>query len=201
MTFDEFVESVMVRLKDPEGKLLAIEDYQDHVVQAIVAYSNRRPRILRSSLTLTAGVDLYPAPPQFIGLWFTDWGRPDGQVKPWDRGNGPSQMPVRTVPTVLLVEEQLLLTPPPTAVQISAFGPTFQFLYESIHVVTNQGSTIPPGDDPIVKLKALSTSCKEIAAMPNQADGFVQRYYTLAKRYKEDYEELILNPRTRMIRS
>lgn len=195
MTLTEITLAVMNRLQDANARLLADGEYEEVVLEAVVKYSTYRPRIRRSSVLLSAGVDTYPAPEGFQSIYLALWGKDAPAVPPWQHCAPPA------IPDVFLVAEQLFFTPTPTPEMLSYYGASFPFLYRAPHVLTDSASTIRPGDDPLIILLGASYAAKEIAALPNQADAFINRYAALGKRYWERFEEMMKNPTSYITRS
>lgn len=196
MTLTELTIAVMNGVQDPQGKLLPVPEYEEIVLLSVLKYSGWRPRILKTTVTLQAGVDTYSAPVGFREMYLPLWGKDQAAVAPWER---PRPAAV-AAPDVFLVGEQLFFAPTPTAGMIAYYGAAFPFLYKSPHRVTDQQNTIPEEDQVLVRTLGKAYACKEIAAMPNQADAFVNRYKALGKRYFEQFEEAIKNPKAAIVR-
>lgn len=198
MNLTEFTAAVKERLQDSTSKLMPAAGYTDQVKLAVIEFSRDRPRRRRTSLVLQAGIGAYGnAAADFMSIFFVDWGRDAGNPRFWERERTRA---IGQVPNVWKIDEQLYVHPAPTAEQIAAYGSAFPFFYNAAHVVTDATSTIPAADDPLVVLLSVSRCCKEIAAAATQGDPFANRYYRLAKLYKEQYDALIGNPRPTTVR-
>jgi hypothetical protein len=196
VTLTELTIAVMNGVQDPNGKLLPEPEYEEIVLLSVLKYSGFRPRIRKTTVTLSAGTDTYPAPDGFREMYLPLWGKDKTPVNPWER-----PQPAAAVPDVFLVAEQLFFTPTPTAGMIAVYGAAFPFLYRSPHIVTDSQNTIPEEDQVLIRTLGKAYACKEIAATPNQADAFVNRYKSLGKRYFEQFEEAMKNPKASVVRS
>lgn len=207
MTLAEFVIDVRTGMKDAAYRLLAEEDYEDQVLRAVIRYSRYRPRIRSGSLALIVGLSEYPAPKDFISSYLIDWGREEFVKKPWERGARPlvttfatPSLPERARPQLFKVDEQLYIHPAPTADQVASFGATFSYFYNASHSVTDSLSTVPPADDPLVKVLALEGAAYQIASDSTQGDTFMKRYNQLGKYYGEQFKQLIGDVRPLIVR-
>lgn len=100
---------------------------------------SKRPRTLAAALPLTAGIGMYDAPADLLDVKVADWGMVRN-AQPWNFPRGP--MPVlglwQPAPDL---PAQLRVSPPPSDVQITAFGASMPFYYMAAHSLPDTGAT------------------------------------------------------------
>lgn len=121
---------------------------------------HKRPRTLAAEITLVADQVEYTGVPDDLLLpKVSQWGFVN--VKPWLAPRDP-------LPVISLLDgstRKLLLRPPPTAAQISAFGSTYVYYYLAAHTldVDTGTTTVAEQDRDLVVLRAQVEAMRELA--------------------------------------
>lgn len=131
---------------------------------AVEDYSRRRPRVLAAKITLEAGRIIYQAPADIRSLGVSYWGTAQRNgMQPWEQG-----FPARLPRARLIHSEsgrQLLFDFPPTDGHICTCGAEYQYTYNAVHVLGDDGSetTIPTHDRSLLLLRASAEAMREMA--------------------------------------
>jgi len=141
-------------------------DFKRHLARAAEDFGRRFPRRVRGSVTVEADVAEYPAPAGLVRPLRATWSDTARRnYRPWDRA-----WPERD-PRLSLEEDDtggrvLVLSPPPSAAQITQLGATFPFVYEAGHQIGTDASdtTIPADRRGLLLLRAQAEAMKEMAA-------------------------------------
>lgn len=123
-----------------------------------------RRRTLVGSLTLVADVGLYAAPDDLACPKSHLWGiSPLAAPRPWEKGY-PGRLPDMSLGEVA-GSPALILTPPPTAVQIGVLGSEFRYYYFARHsvAVDAAATTVRQADRGLLLLRAQAEAMKEMA--------------------------------------
>lgn len=136
-------------------------DLQRHLGRAARWIDQRWPYTQQGELSLTAMVSEYPAPTGCLGVYGHDWGR-NAPFTPWmEHGTG-------YPPLLDLIYEAagpvLWVSPPPTAMQIQAWGSVMRYRYRRMHTISPTAVSV--GDEHLqrVLLAALIEAMRELAA-------------------------------------
>jgi hypothetical protein len=125
--------------------------------------ATKRPRTLVGEFSLVADQDIYTTVPADLLLPKVGiWGSSTMRSRPWDAPNEP-------LPTISRAELGgvivLVLSPAPSARQISAFGSLYRYYYLAAHVLSENAntSTIQDRDAGLLLLRAQAEAMRELA--------------------------------------
>jgi len=151
-------------LSDAQDKFTAPGniDFHRHLEIAAMDLGRHRPRTLVGQIPLVADQAEYAPPADLI--------RPKQatldtvrrtHVRPWDRRwSGP-------LPRLRLVESSgnriLLLDPAPDARLVDLLAGKYGYFYFAGHIVAETGTTVSPGDRPLLLLRAAAQALQELA--------------------------------------
>ncbi|OWY40056.1 hypothetical protein CEK28_04795 [Xenophilus sp. AP218F] len=137
-------------------------DFQRLILVALEDYSRRRPLPRFAELSLQAGRVVYDCPADLLLVQGFDWGRDaKARLQSWDDG-WPGRLPDMRVMDAA-GGRVLYLMPAASARQISLLGSAAPYRYGARHRLDETGSTIPPGDEPLVLLRAQAEAMRELA--------------------------------------
>ncbi|MBN8922352.1 MAG: hypothetical protein BGP10_12400 [Rhodanobacter sp. 68-29] len=135
-------------------------DFKRHlgIAARAIGIDGKRSCTRLGALTLVAGQSLYTdVPEDLLTPKASDWGI--GAVPVW-------QQPAGALPVVRLSDQDgapvLVLTPAPSAAQISTFGADYRYYYLATPVLTDSGSTLRDGDRDLVILRAMVEAAREL---------------------------------------
>lgn len=171
MALADLVADLKTSLHDSAAVFRAADDadFKRFLDAALPDFQFKRPLTRRGELALVPGVDSYPvAVSDFAALKTHSWGDGGARygqrvLKPWEPG-WPGAVP--------RVSERwdgqawhLVLEPYPTAVQISAWGPTLPYWYFARHTLgaTAPETTVNPLDRGLLLLRAQVEAMRELA--------------------------------------
>jgi len=166
MSQADLVADLKASLQDSANMFTAAADadFIRHLDAAAEDFSRARKRTMVGSLTLVAEQDLYPAPSDCLRPKFSTWGR-DARRKylPWDK-NWTGRFPRMTM-TEQSGAREILLSPAPTATQITRYGSSYKYFYFAAHAVDAlaANTTIMAGDRALLLLRAQAEAAKELA--------------------------------------
>lgn len=135
-------------------------DFKRHLLTAVRALGidGKRSCTRLGTLSLLPGQAVYTDVPEDILIpKASDWGI--GIVPPW-------QQPAGALPIARLSDKDsvpvLVLSPPPSAAQIDAFGSAWRYYYLATPVLTDAGSTLKEGDRDLIILRAMVEAAREL---------------------------------------
>lgn len=170
MKQSDLITDLQAILKDAANKFTAAgnADFIRHLDIAAADLARKKPYKRYGEITLSAGVVAYDLPSDFIGLMSTWWGDAERDSrKPWDDDYpGPAPRTEIVVGTSgSTVMRKLMLTPAPTAAQISDLGETYPYTYKGLHVIsdTDGETTVSEGDRDILLIRATAAALLELA--------------------------------------
>jgi hypothetical protein len=137
-------------------------DFVRHIERAAHDLIRVHPHVLAGTLTLTADLGTYPAPPDLVRVHRTRWAD-SYRGQQWDRdwpGPFPRVSVVRNGANKLL-----FLTPAPNARQIAVLGQTFPYDYCAHHLIGENAvdTTVDTADRSLLLLRAQAEAMKELA--------------------------------------
>jgi len=136
-------------------------DFKRHLLTAVraIGVDGKRSCTKLGQLTLQAGVAKYTDVPADILIpKASDWGI--GAVPVWQQPAG--ALPIVRLTTDVDDTAVLVLSPPPSAEQISAYGADYRYYYLATPVLTDAGSTLKEGDRDLIILRAMVEATREL---------------------------------------
>lgn len=176
MTLNDVVDDYQASLNDAAGVFgdnttspTLSSNLSRHLLTAARALSadGKRPRVVTLSLAIVAGTSQYDGvPSDLIAPRATLWGM-DGRHA-WDAPSGPMPSVHVVGPYDDTIDQDsdgkvFLLSPPPTAPQICAYGSAFVFTYLAAHVLTVDSGTLDFADEWLLILRAQVEAMREMA--------------------------------------
>ncbi|NHQ81570.1 hypothetical protein HA051_08280 [Chromobacterium vaccinii] len=146
--------------REPERGSLA--QFQRLLRVALDDYSRRRPLIALGRLQLEAERVVYDCPADLQDVQGFDWGRAEKARLPVWADGWPGRLPDLRVSRDG-DRRVLYLMPAPSARQIGLLGSAAAYRYRARHTLDEQGGTVPPGDEPLVLLRAQAEAMRELA--------------------------------------
>lgn len=124
--------------------------------------TGKRTRTMIGTLSLAAGTMLYPAPADLLQVKVSPWGVDQVSAQPWNAPRSP--LPALRTTVAADGATQLVLSPPPCAAQITAFGADYPYYYLTVHLVPDAGnSTITDRELDLLMLRAKVEALRELA--------------------------------------
>lgn len=163
LTLTDLMTDYRASLHDAQSAFAADNsDFERHLRVAAAALSReKRPRTAVGSVQVAAGVGEYTSVPAALIA---------PKAHSWGQGASPVWNLPPTPPPVLTVAEDetgrvLVLTPPPTAAQISAWGSTLRYYYLAEHQITDSAatSTLHSKDRALLYLRAQMEAMRELS--------------------------------------
>jgi hypothetical protein len=136
-------------------------DFKRHLLIAVraIGVDGKRSCTKLGELALQAGVAVYAdVPADILAPKASDWGI--GVVPVWQQPCG--ALPVARLTVDATDTPVLVLSPPPSAAQIAAFGATWRYYYLATPVLTDAGSTLKEGDRDLIILRAMVEATREL---------------------------------------
>lgn len=164
MTRSDYRAELQQLLHDAAKKFESPGDFDRHLDMAVADLPRVRPLIVPAELTLQADVGYYDAPSDIIKPLMMDWGAAEMRsLKPWDPA-WPGRLPQLSL-CVQSGVKQLVLSPPPTAHQISVLGTTMPYRYSALHTLSDKASetTINGIDHNLLLIRAAAFAMQELA--------------------------------------
>jgi len=164
MSQADLVTDLKVSLNDAATSFRSDQDFTRHLDHAALDFGRVRPRVLPGSVALVADQDEYAAPADAIDEHSMQWGKNKKRdLKPWDAA-WPGALPRMDIvgdPG----SRRLVLSPAPSAHQITVLGSTCPFRYFAAHKIDSMSAntTIRPEDRALLLLRAAAESMKELA--------------------------------------
>lgn len=165
MTRTALKASLQSILGDSAQKFAADADAFDrHLDLAALALARKTRRTMCTKLTLSAGIDEYPAPADLIEVKFSSWSDAAKQYKPWQGKLGPFPRPSLIESNGLPV---IVLTPAPTSGQIAILGSDYPLFYYAAYRISDvDGETnIGPQYRDLLLIRATVQALLELANM------------------------------------
>jgi hypothetical protein len=168
MTFADLLAEHKAQLGKVAARFTALDDadFKRHLVRAGYRLCIKYPLWKTGEISLTVGIDQYPAPPDILGTLLCDWGRQPGRgglvPSPWDAG-------FIGYPPSLILEGpgggmQLRLSSPPSAAAIASWGSVMRYRYLSSYRISEDAVDISETHRPLVMLAALIEAMRELSA-------------------------------------
>lgn len=164
MSIDALVLDLKAMLMD-SAQRFEPSDFQRQMDTAALDLPRVSPRVVQGTLTLEADLGYYPAPADLLAPIALDWGRAERlQCKPWN-ADWPGQLPRLSLLSVN-GERQVLLTPPPTARQITQLGSAAAYRYSASYTIGDQATdtTVNPRDRHLLLTRALAEAMQDLAS-------------------------------------
>ncbi len=168
MNFADLVAAHKAQLGKAASRFTALEDadFKRHLSRAGYRLGTKYPLWKTREISLSAGVDQYPAPADILGTLLCDWGRQPERgglsPNPWDDGF------VGYPPSLILEGPaggmQLRLSSPPSSTTIAAWGSTLRFRYLSAYRISEQAVEVSEAQQSLVMLAALIEAMRELSA-------------------------------------
>ncbi|MGS1128475.1 hypothetical protein ACVCL3_15880 [Rhodanobacter sp. UC4437_H4] len=136
-------------------------DFKRHLLTAVraIGIDGKRSCTKLGQLALQAGVAVYSdVPADILEPKASDWGV--GTLPAWQQPAG--ALPVARLTVDATDTPLLVLSPPPSAEQIAAFGATWRYYYLATPVLTDAGSTLKEGDRDLIILRAMVEATREL---------------------------------------
>lgn len=182
----------MAEMVDVPGDVISATLWGSYVDSGVRFFSNYRPRKRRDTLALVADQAGYTRPDDFLSLIEVEWGASRRRYStsthpaPWS-----ADFATVDLPRFREMDDKIYLDPAPTSTQIGSYGTEYAYWYKGAHEVTDEATTIPAYDDPIVKLFAKWCAYRDLAVQPGQPEEFVVRYRKMAEQVWERIEALL----------
>ncbi len=139
-------------------------DLDRHLHAAAADLSRVKPHVVSATLPLVADESFYPSPGDLLNALSLDWGMAELRCrKPWN-SDYPGRIP-RISALSVSGERQLMLSPPPTAEQISLLGSAAAYRYSSRYAigVSAANTTVPDTARNLLLLRALAEAMQDLA--------------------------------------
>lgn len=141
-------------------------DYLRHLDACLTAFGQRWPRRMAATVTLTAGVEDYPLPADFLALLSLEWGRSQrARARQWN-ADWPGRPPTAQVLNTVADGQVLRLTPPPSAADIDLLGSACAYTYRAQYVLdaVAANTTVPATLREPLLMYGLAQGLQELAA-------------------------------------
>lgn len=166
MSRQSLMYELQASLHDAANVFTAPNDDDFHRLLDIAALDIGRVshRTLIGEVTLIADQAYYQAPADMLMFKSPIWGISERRSRnPWE-AQWPGRLPSVSVADMAGVRS-LVMTPAPTAQQISAMGSTYRFFYFGGHVIGDAGAqtSVPTALRGLLILRAQAEACKEMA--------------------------------------
>ena len=165
MNRTDLVFSLQSMLMDSKDRFDDPDDFDRQLDAAAADLSRVRPRIISAELTLTADTSFYVAPSDLIAPIALDWGADELRRRlPWNT-NWVGHIPRLSILTVSGVKN-LMLTPSPTANQVTLLGATAPYRYSGRYTIGDEAAdtTVEERDRPLLLLRALAEAMQDLAS-------------------------------------
>ena len=132
---------------------------------AALDLSRVKPRVVSTSVTVTADESFYDVPADFIKPIMLDWGAAELlSKKPWN-DDWPGPLPRLSTLTVNGVKK-LMMTPAPTMKQISLLGSEASYRYVGRYTIaeTDAATTLSEDDEHLLLTRAMAEAMLVLAA-------------------------------------
>ncbi len=164
MTLTELRIDLIAMLMDSADRFTDPDDFDRHLNAATVDLSRVMPRIVSESLSLVADESFYDAPADLMQPRSLDWGMKElGCRKPWN-SDYPGRLP-RLEVLIVSGERKLMLSPPPSADQISLLGSDAAYRYSGRYTLDDvaENTTVPDTARHLLLLRALAEAMQDLA--------------------------------------
>lgn len=165
MSRTDLVTALQAMLMDSKDRFIDPDDFDRHLDVAAADLSRVRPRVISAELTLAADQNCYAAPSDMIEPITLDWGADElRRRKPWDT-NWIGPIPRLSLLTLSGVKN-IMLTPSPTANQVTRLGATAAYRYSGRYTIGDEAAdtTVEEKDRPLLLLRALAEAMQDLAS-------------------------------------
>lgn len=159
LTRTSIIEELEATLKSDKRRWRS-SAFDRAVSAALVKLSYGRPLTATADITLMVGVQFYDVPDDFIAFDSTQWGKQ--HIKPWDPaypGVTPSAYVARHLNGL-----QLGFSMAPSAAIVAAYGANFNYLYKTLHILTDEVCTVSELDTELLMTACQMQLIKELVA-------------------------------------